>query len=395
MRHGSKIEVMFICFVLMTLMCGCKYFENNNTQDCSYLVQGIRRDTEEVSADYFFSTKTIYQFSISEQEIVGTYGEDEWIANYAVCDKYIFYLTDTGKVDTSEKIWKYDRLTGTSELFLETQYCYCMTVYDGYLFYGSEDIYICPIDGDPEKDNVSLMKQFSEDAPINQEILYKGWRVKRDIRKDSSRRPCIMYVMDGNEVIIENEFHRGSIWAEGQWILFSKDADTSRFYYQKEDESEKYQVECLSDNAFRYSEIWDKNIVYEDGKIIGLLTISNNARTGFDLIQKDVENDLLFEIDLETNTSKILYSTENNQTRIVGYQDGMVYLFENGAVYKEQLTGNDREMLLDLKAKGWNIFDSAEIYFNWWGNHLVIWTSEWTQEGEDLKRSLKIMSILV
>lgn len=61
--------------------------------------------------------------------------------------------------------------------------------------------------------------------------------------------------------------------------------------------------------------------------------------------QKHLERELLVEIDLETDTSRMLYDTQNNRTRIVGYREGNVYLLKDHIVYKNVLkTGEQREM---------------------------------------------------
>ena len=51
-------------------------------------------------------------------------------------------------------------------------------------------------------------------------------------------------------------------------------------------------------------------------------------------IRDSLERELLVEIDLETDTSRMLYDTRNNRTRIVGYREGNVsvsytHLLEN------------------------------------------------------------------
>ena len=54
---------------------------------------------------------------------------------------------------------------------------------------------------------------------------------------------------------------------------------------------------------------------------------------------------MLVEIDLETDTSRMLYDTRNNRTRIVGYREGNVYLLKDHIVYKNVLkSGEQREM---------------------------------------------------
>lgn len=51
---------------------------------------------------------------------------------------------------------------------------------------------------------------------------------------------------------------------------------------------------------------------------------------------------------------------------------GMVYLLQDGVIYQETIEGTDREELLDLQEEGWNL-PLDEIYFDWHGNHLIIY----------------------
>ena len=53
--------------------------------------------------------------------------------------------------------------------------------------------------------------------------------------------------------------------------------------------------------------------------------------------QKHLERELLVEIDLETDTSRMLYDTRNNRTRIVGYRERNVYLLKDHIVYKKRV----------------------------------------------------------
>lgn len=57
--------------------------------------------------------------------------------------------------------------------------------------------------------------------------------------------------------------------------------------------------------------------------------IKDSNTGGFPDYQSDIEDDLLFEINLETDTSRIVYSTKNNRTRIIGYKTGAVYLLQD------------------------------------------------------------------
>ena len=117
-------------------------------------------------------------------------------------------------------------------------------------------------------------------------------------------------------------------------------------------------------------------VTWEDGKIIGMLTVSKDPNSSILLEQYAVRNDLLFEISLETDTSRLLYSTENNETRIIGYRDGVVYLLRDDVFYLEELEEGEQLELLDLRESGLKLYNEdgkhLDLTFDWQGDNLII-----------------------
>ncbi|MCH5338592.1 MAG: hypothetical protein J1E03_07415 [Acetatifactor sp.] len=400
-------KILIVCCLILCLCSGCTY-NNQNNPNSLYVVMNINGSKNNGEDDYYFTTyREIHQFSVSEQEIINSVryedGEDGAIDNFAVCDEYIFFLTDVGWVQDPEKIWRYDRESRIYELFLETRHCGRMTVYDGNLLYGRDDIYVCPIDGNPDEDCVSLLEQFPDTDSIvpSQEILYQGWRIWRVYLK-SRHTYRIMQIVDeeNDEVILSNflsdsigswpYFFGEDIWMDGEWIYFTKDAGISNFYYQKGYESERQKIDCLNDRQYRKSEINTFNMTVEGEKLIGILSVSKDPLEGHFLYQEDIKKDVLFEIDLENDSSRIIYSTENNKTRIIGYQKGIVYLLKDDVIYEEDIERKKRKELLDLREE--DFYDAApssrrEFRFYWQGSNLII---EAILDGEVNIKSISI-----
>lgn len=143
---------------------GCSYDNDSN----QYIVRNINGNNKSADDHYFFDYGgKIYQFSISEQEIIDIINSDDgsYIDDFAVCDEYIFYSSGGMGTGKPGKIWRYDRENRTSELHLETEECVRMIVYDGNLLYGHDNVYVCPIDGNPGEDSVGLMEQFIDTTP--------------------------------------------------------------------------------------------------------------------------------------------------------------------------------------------------------------------------------------
>jgi hypothetical protein len=105
----------------------------------------------------------------------------------------------------------------------------------------------------------------------------------------------------------------------------------------------------------------------EDGKtIIALMSVSKNPNIGCDLAQYEVKRDIIFTIDIQTGESKIIYDTRNNQTRIIGYENGTVYLLKNNfTIYSQPIEGGKLTEITTLP-------QTAKASFDWQGDYLLI-----------------------
>ena len=74
----------------------------------------------------------------------------------------------------------------------------------------------------------------------------------------------------------------------------------------------------------------------------------------------------LFSLNVDTGESQILYDTKNNQTRIVGYEDGILYLFQNDyKVYSQPLSDGEATELLSIPK-------SNDVTFDWYGDYMFV-----------------------
>ena len=128
-----------------------------------------------------------------------------------------------------------------------------------------------------------------------------------------------------------------------------------------------------------------KRIVKEGEKLY--LSVEIGRTKVLEMSQKHLERELLVEIDLETDTSRMLYDTRNNRTRIVGYRERNVYLLKDHIVYKNVLkTGEQREMYdLGQESMLWYEEDGEhkDVHFEWYGDYMVVWSYN-NGDGENL-----------
>lgn len=101
-------------------------------------------------------------------------------------------------------------------------------------------------------------------------------------------------------------------------------------------------------------------------RIIGITQMPLNARCrGIRLRQHYLRYDVLFSYDPQTETCEILYRKRNNRTRIIGYQDGEVYLFRKNKIYRQNLDSGKKEELAMIP-------ESETYTFDWWKNYLLV-----------------------
>ena len=73
-------------------------------------------------------------------------------------------------------------------------------------------------------------------------------------------------------------------------------------------------------------------------------------------------------LDPETGKNRILYRTENNRTRIIGYQDGLIYLMKNSGIYTRNAKSGETELFLTLPENP----EDADYMFDWQGDYFIV-----------------------
>lgn len=410
-KTGNRIRILLCCLLLSCLtLSGCwsrfRYDGNdrrNQYYRYSYFVYNINGGNSGKCEDYFYYTCSdgIAQFSMADQDITKCMISDADFDAYAVCDLYIFFVTKGETIQDPYKVWKYNRATESCELFFETARGSCdrIYVYKDLLIYGNMyglDVCVCPIEGSPETDTVSLKKLFEEQNLQGQQAQKKSFQVRREsyqvqeisyrglrilfYGKDSSESYRIFGILEenGGNAIWDTSLggsRDGVFWTEGEWIVFTKDPE-GYFYYQREGETEMNTIHCLDELQYEYSAVNPNCVVREGECVVGAISVSRDQFISYFLDQDDIQNDLLFEINLETGTSRIIYETDSAQTRIIGYKNGRVYLLEDDVIYRGWTDKTEREKVYDLQEDGWKAYHGSgrhkNVSFRWQGDNLII-----------------------
>ena len=386
-KSHKKIYILSAMLLLsLCLLCGCEKEEPYDYYDYHSIVRDTFNGMEQGDEYYISEGNRILQYSLSEQTVTGVYetNEDvEGMISIVADENYIYFLS------FANELWRIDRQTGECTLWAhciagDSELSHCIALKDGYLLYGAGgDIYACPVDGDCETDRVSL-------AGLFEDVIYKGVRQRiKEWRKaefngwEVYARNCVTAVVDreSNETIYTwdsgvAKVKRGAemmgTWLDGGTVIFPD------YSYLKSTESgdEWHDIDCLQGKKYDESYLYKNDLTVEGQKVIGRMEVNDGPGRSF----PSFTHDILFEIDTETDTSRIIYETKRNSgTRIIGYSDGWVYLAqmrEGGMISRETLEGENREDLLSLQDAGWKLSGKEEdyyIYFGWQGNHLIIW----------------------
>ena len=137
-------------------------------------------------------------------------------------------------------------------------------------------------------------------------------------------------------------------------------------------------IECLEDKKYNDCYLAPTSITVDDGEIIGLVQVPRTRDGGYDSFQRYLDYDLLFELDPTTGESDIFYETEGNYQRIVGYDEGTVYLYENNRIYELDLSNNKKSLLQEIEPY-------EELEFDWTEEGLTI-----NNNKEDYHELIKI-----
>lgn len=222
--------------------------------------------------------------------------------------------------------------------------CLVLTLHE----YGvKEYIYVCPVDGDLKTDIVEVNDLFAKEDRTGREqtIGYRGMRIKRyyDMEKE---RYVVSSLKEAEQLV--------TLYCEG-W-------PSDDFYYSVEGSLVEHKIECLNE----YAEIQKNKLTTENGKIIGLLHVPKNIRRDpYNPSQKELKHDILFSLGPETGESSILFKARNNRTRIIGYQDGVIYLLHNYRIYTKEADGGKTKLFLKLPRDSGYTFD-------WQGDYLIV-----------------------
>ena len=123
------------------------------------------------------------------------------------------------------------------------------------------------------------------------------------------------------------------------------------------------------------SQLYRKNLTTDDGDVVGFFQVSSTHKSRLYGSHHYLAREAVFRLNPETGENEILYETENNLTRIVGYHNKKIYLVRDYCIYTVDVqTGEEREFyrLWQDERK-----DRCDYLFDWQGDYLIVQRQDW------------------
>lgn len=324
---------------------------------------------------YSFETgeETEYYIEVPEGETIERGG-------VVVGDQVYYVLTDDtvrrydcGEQTDEELFSEKDihRMYGQEELsdyasISITRYGECLVLF--LKEYMKEYIYVCPMDGTLRTDCVEVNTLFPKEDRTGREqsIRYHGMRVRRYYDAEKEEYVIIELGDEKRRSTFSNLAPRFTTTIRMNGKLISLSLERGKSSYWVEGDSKEHTIECLNKSEFDYSVIQQKKLTIENGEIIGLVHVIKNFRCdSWDPSQDELKYEVLFRLNPKTGENSILYRTKNNRTRIIGYQDGVIYLMNNYKIYTRTVGSRRIEEFLELPRDTGYMFD-------WQGDYLIV-----------------------
>ncbi len=157
---------------------------------------------------------------------------------------------------------------------------------------------------------------------------------------------------------------------DGKSVVFTKNAGEAKYSYSIDGISGD--IDALTSKNALESGIYN-HLLVEGDKIIGALQFTewSYGICPKNLLRpRNLKGSALFEFDINTHESKILYEIKGNKTQIVGYREGKVYLYRNGKVIRKTINGEKEEVICSVDN------NNHQLSFNWLNDTLLIFDEE-------------------
>ena len=320
--------------------------------------------------EYYYTDKyggDLYRYSIEDNKNEHIMSCPENTRRPLIQGEYFYYPDDS-------EVYRYDLQTKETQKIFEETYMtdISLDIYGKYLYiqdYQTERAYRMDIEDDrnvqaEELGNFLPQAIVKSIEPVQVEldgVVIQGYcNYEDDWYRITSIRTA-----DMNRRIISGDTE---IKVDDKYVKFIRNKRYPNTPYNyRVDGGLRKSINCFDKADYKNSDLYEQ-YMYQDGEetIIGLMNVSGYPLASIDLSQQAIKRDVLFSLNIDTGESQILYNTKNNQTRIVGYEDGILYLFKkNYKVYKQPLSGGEVTEILSIPK-------SNDVVFDWCEDYLIV-----------------------
>lgn len=388
----KKIIICILMFFLLAQGCG------NKGQMKSCMVVRINSDSNlsESKTDYFYYANGNYMYRYfmesGETERKPFLSKNERMRNFTVCGETIYYVSEQNqKLQVKRLEWPRGE-TGTVFSWEGIRLLYHAGEADRIRgvqiqAYGENllmdvtgdlgrQVYVAPLDGGNPCDFVDATGLFPgrSESGKPEKIIYGGVVMERQYDWETGRYEIteVLAEESGRSIFITDKKY---VKVGGKEVSFWLDDEEGGFWYCVEGEPARQRISCLEGNEYKYSYLLEEKITVEGGKVIGLIHVVKDWRSHWNATyQSELRYDVLFGLEPETGASAVLYRTEDRQTRILGYRDGIIYLFADYKIYGQFLDSGEKRLLYTLP-------EHPYYQFDWQGDYLLVRRSD-TSEFE-------------
>lgn len=393
MKRGSWIAIISISIVTVAVLLlwlvflGHRIISGRDRSENQYTVQrlsaesNIKGDEEKYVLQkgnqiilYSFETGETTEYSLEATEAAGRSGLIVGTNLYSVMPDGTVRRFDLEKQTDEELLSEEDicSMCGLADLPDESDVTLTRTRKNWLLTIGGSDeeawYYTCPIDRELKTDCVEVNALFLEEDRTGREqiVLYRGMRVRRYFDTKKEEYQIIELGEKAGRPIFFNAEpkYTTTIRVDGKLVSLGYQRDDISYWV--DGDPEEHRISCLDMDAFYASVRQPVKLTTENGEIIGLTHVIKNFRCdSWDPPQDELQYDVLFRLDPQTGKNGILYSPWNNLTRIIGYQDGMIYLLRDFKIYSRTVENEEEKLIAELP-------EDTYYKFDWQGDYLVV-----------------------
>lgn len=334
-----------------------------------------RRGNEE--AYIYRDGKKIYRYSLKTEELEEydiNLPEGERITWNATVGSHVYYVLSNHIVrrfdcekQADEEVLSEEDIRSICDLERWT-YLFVTSSGQNLVLDIDDSFFICPLDGDLKMNCIGVNTLFPEEDRTGEEQVtqYRGIHIGRhyDLKKEKYQITDLWEEKDGRPLFSYGE--RYTIKSGETQVILNHTRDYRDYSYQVEGTLREQRIRCLNVSAYEHSHIQGNELTTENGDVIGLVHVPRKPHyDSFDPSQDELKYDALFRLNPKTGENSIFYRTQNQYTRIIGYQDGMIYLLRNFKIYSRAVKSEEEQQIAELPKDTYYKFD-------WQGDYLIV-----------------------